>query len=49
MVTATGKLISVLLFTKVCVCGGGGGGGLIRGGVFIMNFTVYTLFMLCLR
>ena len=37
MITATGKLISILLFTKVR----GGGGALIRGGAFISNFTVY--------
>ena len=37
MITATCKLISILLFTKVCVWGG----GVIRGGEFITNFTVY--------
>ena len=33
MITASGKLISILLFTKVQ-------GALIRGGAFITNFTV---------
>ena len=39
MITATGKLISILLFMKVQGWGGWGG-GVIRGGAFIKKFTV---------
>ena len=35
MITATGKLISILLFMKVQ-----GGGGVIRGGAFIKKIMV---------
>ena len=46
MITATGKLISILLFTKVLVVvvgvgGGGGGGGINCGGAFIKIFVVH--------
>ena len=39
MITATSKLISILLFMKVWR--GGGNGVLIMGGAYITNCTVY--------
>ena len=44
MITATRKLISILLFTKVLVVvvgGGGRGGGINCGGAFIKIFVVH--------